>query len=187
MLAEFARHWWVFAVRGLAAVVFGILAFVWPGLTVGVLILFFGVFVFADGLLTVIGAIRTRAQNDRWWAYLLEGLAGVAIGVLTFTWPQVTGLILLYFIAIWALATGLMEILAAIRLRKEIEGEWALIVSGLASVIFGLILAFRPGAGALGIVWLIGGYAILFGLLLFAVAFRLKSLQGRAGAQPAAG
>jgi uncharacterized membrane protein HdeD (DUF308 family) len=134
-----------------------------------------GAYAFVDGVLAVLAALRLHGDvgSERWWALLVEGLAGVAAGVLTFIWPSITALVLLYLIAAWAVVTGAFEILTAIRLRKEIANEWLLVLAGVASVAFGVLLAIQPGAGAVAVVWLIEAYAVVFGLLLLALAFRL--------------
>ena len=137
------------ALRGVFAIVFGVLALIWPGLTLFVLIGMFGAYALVDGIFAVIAGIASYGRNERWWAALLEGIAGIILGVLTFLWPGTTALVLVYFIAAWALITGVFEIVAAIRLRKEIEGEWMMILSGILSIIFGVFLVAAPGAGAL--------------------------------------
>ncbi|MGE5333693.1 MAG: HdeD family acid-resistance protein [Nitrososphaerota archaeon] len=180
-----ARHWWAVGLRGLAAIIFGILALVVPGVTLIVLIAFFGAYVLIDGIIAVYLAIRGR-QNLRNWGWLLvEGIAGILIGILTFRWPGVTGLVLLAFIAAWAIITGIMGIFEAIELRRVINNEWLLILSGAASVLFGLLLIIFPGTGALALIWLIGIYAIIFGALLLVLAWRLRQMaqQGHMGSQ----
>jgi uncharacterized membrane protein HdeD (DUF308 family) len=175
MIVELARYWWIFALRGVAAILFGIAAFLWPGITVTVLVLLFGAYVLVDGIFNLIAGIQARGERERWWVMILLGLAGIALGVLTFLWPDVTALVLLYFIAAWAIVTGVLEIAAAIRLRKEIEGEWLMALAGIASVIFGILLMVLPGPGAIALIWLIAAYAIVVGVLLLVLAFRLRS------------
>ena len=183
MLLVLARNWWMLALRGVLAIIFGLAAFLWPGLTLTVLVLLFGAYALVDGVFAVIAGVRRYGERERWWALVLEGLAGIVIGVLTFLWPGITAFALLYLIAAWAILTGVLEIAAAIRLRREIEGEWLLGLSGVASVIFGVLLMILPGPGALALIWLIGAYAIVFGVLLLVLAFRLRSLREATGQQ----
>ncbi len=184
MLTLLARNWWVLALRGVLAIIFGILAFVWPQLTLLTLIYLFGAYVLVDGFFALISGIRSYGSYDRWWAMLIEGILGVIVGILTLVWPIATGLVLLYFIAAWAVVTGIFEIIAAIQLRKVIRGEWLMVLSGLASIAFGLLLVIFPGAGALGLTWLIGAYAIVFGILFIILALRLRGLQGQQDLEP---
>lgn len=174
-----ARHWWVLLLRGLIAIAFGVLAWFQPGVTLAALILLFGVYVFADGILGVGTAIAGRKQHEHWWVLLLWGLVGMAVGILAFMAPGITALALLFYIAVWAIATGVLEIVAATRLRKEIAGEWLLVLGGLASVVFGAVLVARPGVGALAVIWLIAAYAVLFGILLVLLAFRVRGLRSK--------
>jgi uncharacterized membrane protein HdeD (DUF308 family) len=170
-----SRNWWVVSLRGLAGILFGIITFIAPGISLAALVLLFGAYAFADGVLAIVTAIRRRG-NDRWGMLLLEGLVGVAAGVLTLLWPGITALALLYVIAAWALVTGGFEIAAAIRLRKVITGEWILALSGILSMALGVLLIVAPGPGALAVVIWIGAYAFVFGVLLFALGLRLKGL-----------
>ena len=170
-----ARNWWVVLLRGIAGILFGLATFFAPGISLAALVLVFGAFAFADGILAIITAIRRRGSSNRWWMMLLHGLVGVAVGVVTFIWPDITALVLVYLIAAWALVTGGLEIAAAIRLRKVISDEWLLILSGLAAVALGIVLVFFPEPGALALVLLIGAYALVSGVLLIALAFRLRS------------
>ena len=175
MLELLARHWWLLALRGLLTLLFGILALVWPGPTLTVLILFFGAYAFVDGIFALVAAF-THRPGSHWWALLLEGVAGIGIGVITFLWPEITGAVLLALIAAWALVTGIFEIVAAIRLRAVIENEWLLALSGVLSVLFGVVALVWPASAALAIIWIIGAYTILFGVLLLMLAFRLRNL-----------
>lgn len=174
--AQLFRNWWMVALRGALAMVFGILALIWPDTTKLALVLLFGAFALTDGSLAVAAGVALSGYFERWWVLLLEGFTGIVIGVLTFSWPNVTGLVLLYFIAAWAVITGIFEIVAAIQFRRVIPGEWAMILSGLVSVLFGIFLFVLPAAGAVSLVWLIGIYAIAAGIIVMIFAFRLRSL-----------
>ena len=179
MLTKFAqmfRNWWMYLVRGLLAVTFGILAIISPASTELALVLLFGAYALMDGAFAVAAGIASYRHFDRWWAVLLEGVTGIVIGLLTFFWPTITELALLYFIAAWAIITGIFEIAAAIEFRHVISGEWAMILGGLLSILFGILLFVFPGAGAVSIIWLIGIYAIAFGIMEMIFAFRLRSL-----------
>lgn len=177
MVATLVRSWWVIALRGVFAIIFGVLTLLWPGLTLRVLILLFGSYALVNGIFTVIGGLRARGENQRWMVMLLQGIAGIILGLLTFFYPGATAFALLYLIAAWAILTGIFEIVAGVMLRRVISGEWLTIIGGVASVIFGLLLIFFPGAGALSLVWLIGTYALVLGILLILLAFRLRSLR----------
>lgn len=170
-----SRNWWVLLVRGLVAIAFGVLVWYQPGISLAALVLLFGAYALADGALGVWTAIAERKEREHWVLLLLGGLLGIGVGILTFSVPGLTALALVFYIAIWAVGTGVLEIVAAIRLRKEIEGEWLLILSGLVSVVFGVILMAQPGVGALAVLWLIATYAIIFGILLVILAFRARS------------
>ncbi|HEX9455686.1 MAG TPA: HdeD family acid-resistance protein [Candidatus Binatia bacterium] len=173
-----AQNWWVILLRGIAAIIFGLITFVAPGISLAALVLVFGAYALTDGVLAVVSAIRWRGETDRWWMLLLEGLVGIAAGVATFVRPDLSALALLYVIAGWALVTGVLEIAAAIRLRKIITGEWLLALIGIASVAFGIMLALFPAAGALALIIWIGAYATATGALLIALAFRLRAWGG---------
>lgn len=171
-----SRNWWALALRGLAAILFGILAFAWPGITLFVLIVFFGAYMLVDGIFAIVAAVRAAGEEARWWLMLLEGVLGVVVGLVAFFWPGLTALALLYLIAAWAIVTGIMEIAAAIRLRREMVGEWALVLGGALSVLFGVLLVVIPArAGLLSLTWLIGAYAVVFGILLVVLAFRVRN------------
>ncbi len=176
LIETLKRHWWVPVLRGIAAVVFGIMAFVYPGLTVAVLVLLFGAWILVDGVFRVIGAIGHRASDKEWGFDLIIGIMGIIIGFLTFHAPRITALALIIYIAAWALMIGATEIALAIKLRREIKGEWFLILMGLLSIVFAVMLLWNPLPGALALVWLIGSYAIVFGILAIILGFRLRSL-----------
>ena len=182
MASDLARNWWLLALRGVAGILFGIVALVWPESTLAALVLVFGAYVFVDGIFALIAGIGMRRQMDRWWLLILEGVAGIILGLLTFRSPDTTALILLLFIATWSIITGVFEIAMAARLRKMIPNEWLLIVSGVVSIIFGALLIAQPDASAISIVWLLGAYALLFGILTL-LAFRLRSMRDTIGRQ----
>jgi len=170
-----ARHWWVHLVRGVLAILFGLAALFWPGITVGVLVLLFGAYVLVEGALALASGFRSRGEPG-WWILLLEGLAGVIVAACAFAWPLITAQVLLVLIALWALVTGILETAAALRLRKEIEGEWVLAVIGVLSMLIGLFILINPAAGVLVVVWAIGLYAILFGALMVLLGVKVKRL-----------
>src|SRR5881409_4401164 len=178
LIETLKRHWWVPVIRGIAAIVFGVIAFAYPGLTVAMLVLFFGAWVLVDGVFRVVGAIGHRASDKEWGFDLIIGIVGIIIGFLTFHAPQITALALIIYIAAWALMIGATEIALAIKLRREIKGEWFLILMGLLSIIFAVLLLWNPAPGALALLWLIASYAIVFGILAIFFGFRLRSLRG---------
>jgi uncharacterized membrane protein HdeD (DUF308 family) len=175
MVMVLARNWWALVLRGFFDVLFGITAFVWPGITLAVLVLLYGAFALVDGSFAIAAVLVGRTRGMPSWALLVEGLAGIAVGAITFFWPGITQLALLFLIAAWAVITGVFEIVAAVRLRKEIRGEWLLALSGVLSVAVGVALVVNPGAGLLAISWMIGTYAIIFGVLFIVLGFRLRS------------
>jgi len=169
---QLARHWWVIGLRGLAAILFGVLAFVWPGMTLAVLVLLFGAYALVDGVLTLIAAFRGGVQHRI--VMLVEGVVSVLAGLAAFVWPGLTALVLLYIIAFWAIVTGVLEIVTAIRVRRAISNELGLVIGGVLSVVFGVVLLIAPGAGALAVIFLIGAYAVVFGIALLGLAWRLR-------------
>ena len=178
LVRALADNWWLLLLRGVASIVFGVLAFIWPGLTLVALILLWGAYAIVDGGIALWAAISGRGAvvASRWWLAIV-GIVGLLAGLVAFASPGLTALVLLMFIAGWAIVIGVMEIWGAIQLRKEIEGEWWLILSGLLSIAFGMLLIARPGSGALALVWVIGSFAILHGCTLIALAFRLKQFR----------
>jgi uncharacterized membrane protein HdeD (DUF308 family) len=172
MIEVLRRNWWALIVRGIIAIIFGILAIILPGLTLRVLVLLFGAYALVDGIFMLITAFQGAMEHRL--LLLIEGIVSIIAGILTLVWPGLTALVLLYFIAFWAIVTGILEVLAAIRLRREIANEWALGIAGVVSVLFGIIAIVHPLSGALAIIWVIGIYAILFGILLIVLGFRLR-------------
>lgn len=183
-LEAVARHWWILTIRGVLAILFGLLAWIWPGITLLVLVILFGAYALVDGIFAIGAAIRGGAGRSRKWL-VVTGVAGIVAGLVTLTWPGVTALVLLLLIAWWAVLTGIFEIVAGIRLRQQIEGEWIYIVSGVISVIFGIMLFVWPVSGALAVIWIIGFFSILFGLAMIVASLRLRRLAdllaGRSG------
>jgi len=170
------RSWWFVLIRGLAALVFGVLSFANPAVSLATLVLLAGCYLLVDGAIGVWLGLSSRKRNDDWWVLLLWGLAGIAAGILTFTAPGLTALALLFYIAAWAVVTGVLQIIAAVRLRKEISGEWSMGLAGVVSVGFGLFLMARPDAGALAVLWAIASYALMLGLILIVLAFKVRGL-----------
>src|SRR2546429_10024447 len=176
LIETLKRHWWVPVIRGIAAIVFGVIAFVYPGLTIAVLVLLFGAWVLVDGVFRVIGAIGHRASDSDWGFNLIIGVLGIIIGFLTFHSPRITALALIIYIAAWALMIGATEIAVAIKLRREIKGEWFLILMGLASIVFAALLLWNPLAGAAALIWIMAWYAVIIGVLAIIFGLRLRSL-----------
>src|SRR5947208_4447848 len=176
LIETLKRHWWVPVLRGIAAIVFGVIAFVYPGLTVAVLVLLFGAWVLVDGVFRIVGAIGHRASDPDWGWQLVIGILGIIIGFLTFHAPAITALALVIYIAAWALMIGVTEIALAIKMRREIKGEWLLILMGLASIVFAALLLWNPVAGAAALIWIIAWYAVIIGVLAIIFGFRLRSL-----------
>jgi uncharacterized membrane protein HdeD (DUF308 family) len=173
MAAILARHWWILALRGVAAIVFGLLAWFWPDITLIILVTLFGAYALVDGVFILIAAARGRSREPRWIVAVM-GVAGILIGLSTLLWPDLTAVALVYLIAAWAGTMGAMAVLAAITLRRDGEDERLQIVIGVMAILFGVFIAIFPGPGALALVWLIGAFAVAYGVLLLALAVRLR-------------
>jgi uncharacterized membrane protein HdeD (DUF308 family) len=169
------RNWGWIVLRGVVAVLFGVFALARPGITLAALVFTWGAYAIADGVFALAAGLQVRSQGRPLWAWLLTGILGIGAGVLTFRAPALTALALLMLIASWAVVVGILQIVAAVRLRKVIEGEWAVGLSGALSVLFGVVVAIHPGAGALGVLWLIAAYAIGFGFSLIVAGVRVRS------------
>jgi uncharacterized membrane protein HdeD (DUF308 family) len=183
-----AKHWWSPVLRGLVAIVVGIIALALPGITLGVLVILFGAYSLIDGIAAVLAAYRSSRLGERWGVLLFEGVAGILAGAVTFSWPAITALVLIYLIGAWALLTGVLEVVAAVRLRKHIAGEWLLALSGIASVLFGILVMTVPLAGAVAIALWVGIYSLVFGVILIGFGIRLRAWSkhpGIAGSIPA--
>jgi uncharacterized membrane protein HdeD (DUF308 family) len=175
MARSLSQNWWLVVLRGVLAILFGVLAFVWPAITWLTLIVMFGVYAIVDGIVAIASGLSRSRETPRWWTFLIEGLLGIGAGIVALVWPEVTSLVLIYMIASWAVITGILEIAAAIRLRNEISNEWLLGLGGLVSIGLGILLFFQPAAGGLAIIWTIAAYALIFGVLLVILGFRLRN------------
>ena len=171
-----ARWWWTFMLRGVVAIAFGAVAFMAPGFGIGLLVGLFATWALIDGVNSLLTGIRTRGQDRSWWIEILEGVAGVAAGVIALVLPAFAAEILILLIAAWAIVTGIFEIVLAYRLRKAIAGEVWMALAGVASILFGVVIFLFPAAGALSVVWLIGSFAIAFGVFLVMLGWRLRGV-----------
>ena len=167
-------NWWVVVIRGVAAVVFGILTFMWPGLTLAALVVLFGAYALCDGVFAVVLAVRRRT-GERWWMLLLAGIAGIVVGLIALTMPGITAVALIYVIAVRAILVGALEITAAVRLRKVIDREWIMALGGIASILFGVLILGYPASGALAVLLWIGTFSIIIGAALIGLGFRLRA------------
>ena len=174
MSTVLSRNWWAVAVRGACALLLGLFGLLVPGVTLVALIWLFGAYALVDGVFAIIASVRAAERHERWWPTLLEGVAGVLAGLLTFAWPGMTAILLVYMIGGWAVVTGVLKIVAAVRLRRSIRGELIFILNGIISVVFGLFLLALPAIGIIAIVWWVAGYAMFRGLMLIALGFRLR-------------
>jgi uncharacterized membrane protein HdeD (DUF308 family) len=174
MVNALARNWWALLIRGIAAIVFGVLAFLWPGGAIVAIGILFGAYAFVDGIFAIVAAVRAAETHDRWWPLVIEGAVGLLVAAITFYDLRITLLALYFTIAAWAFVTGILEIVAALELRKSIANEGWLILGGALSILFGLLMVWRPLAGALAVIWIVGAYAVAFGIALIGLALRLR-------------
>ena len=182
MLTFLTRYWWVLVVRGVLAILLGIFAFVYPLATVAALVLAFGAVAIADGIFAIVTAFAGRKLTSDWWVLLLQGLLGIAVGAMTLFNPAITGVALLIYIAAWAIGLGVLQVIAAVKLRHEITGEWWLALGGVIGVAFGVLLMVYPAEGALAVLWLIGGFALAWGVALMIGGFDVRRLHKNAKA-----
>jgi len=174
MLRIYGKYWWSFLVRGIMATLFGVVAIVLPGVTMEILAVLLAAFLIVDGLFSFIASFQVRRMQISWGPLLFEGVAGMALGLFTFIWPGLTVLAIVLVIGLWAMLTGVLEIIAGVKLRNEIQGEWLLVSSGVLSLLFSVILLTSPGVGAVAIAWMIGVYALVFGVSLIFLGIRLR-------------
>jgi uncharacterized membrane protein HdeD (DUF308 family) len=175
MRFSLARNWWSLVIRGLLGILVGIVTFVWPGITFLALVFLFAGYALVDGAVNLAGAIHAITARERWGALLFEGIVGIATAIITVFWPGITALALVLVIAAWAIITGIAEVAAAVRLQRLIRGEWLLAISGVLSIVFGVLVAAVPPVGALVISIWFGAYALVFGILLVSLGFRLRT------------
>jgi uncharacterized membrane protein HdeD (DUF308 family) len=177
MTFQLSQNWWLILVRGILAVLFGILVLISPPLyALEVLVIIFGIYALVDGIVTLISCVTNRGQHKRWWVTVLEGIFGIALGAIALLYPLLASLALVLYFALWAIATGAFELIAAVELRKEIKGEWLLALSGVLSIVFGILVYVTPLIGMVIMVWLIGIYALLFGITLIGLSFRVRNI-----------
>jgi uncharacterized membrane protein HdeD (DUF308 family) len=178
-------HWWLLVLEGILAIGFGIVAWVWPDLTIDTLVVLFGVFAIAGGLTYLAAAFEATRLGDSPWGFVFQGLLGIGVGIAVLVWPDISETALLYVIAAWAIVIGAFEVAAAIELRKLIDNEWFLGLAGVASIAFGVLAMIFPGDGAVAVVWAIGVYAVVFGALLIGLGVRLRDWGHRLTSSPA--
>lgn len=178
MVRHLLDNWWALALRGLVAVLFGITALVWPGITLTALIVLFGAFALVDGIFAIVALLFGGGTRD-WGAQLFESLISIGAGVIALVWPGLTAVAFVFVIAAWAVLSGVFQIVMAVRLRKEITNEWLLGLGGVLSALLGIVFFARPAVGLLSSVWVLGLYAVLFGAVLIVLGFRLRSVRGR--------
>ena len=174
ILESISKYWWMILLRGLLAIGFGLIAVTWPDLTLFWFIYLFGFYAIADGVVEIWSGITNRTRHDRWWSEILIGLAGIVAGILVIAWPDVTAVAAMYFLAAWMVVTGVIGIVYALRVRQEISNEWLIIITGVISVMLGIYFFAFPGDGALSLIWVIGIYAIIVGVLLVIFSFRAR-------------
>ena len=174
MLEVMSRHWGAIALRGVLAILFGVVAFVWPGPTVAVLVILLGAFALLEGITNIVIGVRGREGFE-----IFEGVVSAIVGLIFLFRPGIGALTVIYFVAAWAIITGITRVVAAIQLRRVLRNEWLLVLAGLASVLFGVIVAVFPGAGIVALIWFVAAWAIVIGVLLVALAIELRGMAHR--------
>jgi uncharacterized membrane protein HdeD (DUF308 family) len=176
MAVVLRNNWWALALRGVLAILFALTTFVVPGITIAVLVTIFGFYALFDGIFAIVSTIRAVQGHRRWGAFLFEGVVGILFGLYAIVFPIAAAAAFVVFVAIWAIFTGIIEISAAVRLRRHIQGEWMLILVGVLSILLGLVLVAAPISGAVFLVWVLASYGLVFGVLLIALGFRVRRL-----------
>jgi len=176
MPATLRSNWWAIVLRGVVAILLAIVTFMVPGITIAFLVTLFGVYTLIDGVFAIVSTIKAVAGHRRWGAFLLEGILGILVGLYAILFPAAAAAIFVTIFAFWAVITGVLEIMAALRLRRHLPGEWLLILTGVVSILFGILLFAQPIAGAVFLVWMIASYGLIFGILLIVVGLRLRRL-----------
>ena len=174
MNSRLAQNWWAVALRGVIAIVFGLIALFLPGATMLSLVLFFSAYMLVDGVFTIISGVRAARRGERWGLLVFEGILNILTGIIAFLWPGITVLAFVLLMAGWAILTGALELAAAYRLKID-HGRWWLVLGGILSVLFGVLLIVTPIIGAVVLTWWLGAYALIFGISLLVLAFRLRS------------
>jgi uncharacterized membrane protein HdeD (DUF308 family) len=185
-LVGMTQNWWAWLIRGIAAVIFGILAWLWPGLTWITIAIFFGAYALVDGVFAIVATVRSAERQQPWWPLLIEGIIGILIAAITFYDVRITIVALYLTIAVWAFLTGIFELVAAVQLRKIIANEIWLIIGGIASIAFGVLMLLYPIIAAIAIIYIIAAYAIVFGVIMIGFSFRLRA-HATAPTKPQAG
>jgi uncharacterized membrane protein HdeD (DUF308 family) len=183
MSTVLVRNWWALAIRGVLAILLGLIAFANPAGAVAVFVLLFGAYAIIEGIFSIVAGVRAAERHERFWVLLLKGVVDILAGIVAFVAPAAAAFALVLVVAFWAIVTGVLELAAAVRLRRE-HGEWLLILNGVLSLLLGVILLVRPAAGLLVLLWWIGAYAIVFGIVLLTLAFRLRARHHRTPAAP---
>jgi uncharacterized membrane protein HdeD (DUF308 family) len=187
VLSLMARNWWLFAIRGVAAIIFGVLAWIWPGLALLTLVYLFGAFAIVDGVSALIALVRGEPHLRRHgWAVGIIGIVGIGAGIIAFIYPGITAIALLYVVAAWAIVMGIFQVLAAIRLRREVKGELWLAIAGIFTALFGVLLVVAPGTGLVSLVWIVGIWSVVYGAMTLAFSWRLRGLNRQMGGRAAA-
>lgn len=179
MLLIMSQHWRSLALRGAIAILFGLAAFVWPLATALAFVILLATFAFVEGIFALVGAFGWGRAGRQRLTLVVMGLLGLAVGAASILWPGITALTIVLIVAYWAIITGVLQIFVAVEIRTLIDNEWLLVLSGLISIVFGILLIWRPGAGIITLTWLFGIYAIVYGIIMLGLGFRLKSLVGR--------